>query len=135
MIDNVHPLADPSLPVIFAPTLRQIQDYASTALLCCPNRIQKVIHDTEITVENYAPSEVLQELKVKNRNELLGLYKIHPEDGGRTLTLYRAPLILYAQSSNEFISSVVARVTIYEISHRTNCLSLRKQWLDKMRKL
>lgn len=131
----IQPLFESSLPIVFIPTLQQIQDYASAALLCCPSKIQRMLGDTHIIVENYATNEILNELGVKNKNELLGLYKIHQDDSGRTLTLYRGPLVLYAQISRELISSVVARVTIYEISHRTNCLSLRKQWLDKMRKL
>lgn len=135
MINNPQPLFEPSLSVVFVPTIQQIQDYASAAMLCCPHKIQKMLSDTNIIVENYAPGDVLKELNVKKRNELLGLYKIHSNGSGRTLTLYRGPLILYAQLSRESIASVVARVTIYEISHRTNCLSLRKQWLDKMRTL
>lgn len=135
MTNNLQSLFAPSLSVVFIPTLQQIQDYASAALLCCPNKIQKMLSDTNVIVENYASCEILNELKVKNRNELLGLYKIHSDGSGRTLTLYRGPLVLYAQVSKELISNVVARVTIYEISHRTNCLSLRKQWLDKMCKI
>lgn len=117
------------------PSLRQIHEYASNTLLCCPTKIQKLLYETQIIVENFAESAVLQELKIKKRNELLGLYRLRKNSKGRDLILYRCPLILYARSLGEGVDSVVARVTVYEISHRANCVSLRKQWLDKIRRL
>jgi predicted Zn-dependent protease with MMP-like domain len=116
------------------PDLNQIKEYSTNALLCCPAKIQKVLKDTQIIVENFASVEVLRELRVSNKNELLGLYKTH-SNKRRDLILYRCPLVLYAKAFNESIQNIVARVTVYEISHRTNCVSLRKQWLDKLRKL
>jgi predicted Zn-dependent protease with MMP-like domain len=121
--------------VFNVPCIKQIREYATNALHCCPAKIQNTLHDTQILVENFAPKEVLNELRVKNRNELLGLYKMHNDNHSKNLILYRAPLILYAENSNEAIANVVARVTVYEISHRANCVSLRKQWLDKIRRL
>jgi predicted Zn-dependent protease with MMP-like domain len=116
------------------PSLNQIKEYSTNALSCCPTKIQKVLKDTQIIVENFASADVLRELRVANKNELLGLYKTH-SSRRRDLILYRCPLVLYAKVFNESIQNIVARVTVYEISHRTNCVSLRKQWLDKLRKL
>ncbi|MDR1907784.1 MAG: metallopeptidase family protein [Holosporales bacterium] len=122
--------------VVFdVPCLKQIKEYATNALRCCPAKIQSALSDTQIIIENFAPIEVLNELRVKNKNELLGLYKMHNDSNVKNLILYRGPLVLYARTSNEAISNVVARVTVYEISHRANCISLRKQWLDKIRRL
>ncbi|MDR1208631.1 MAG: metallopeptidase family protein [Holosporales bacterium] len=117
------------------PCIKQIKEYATNALFCCPAKIRGTLNDTEIVVENFAPVDVLSELRVKNKNELLGLYKMQNENNTKSLILYRGPLVLYAGSSNESVSNVVARVTVYEISHRANCVSLRKQWLDKIRRL
>ncbi|GHS91847.1 hypothetical protein AGMMS49949_02930 [Alphaproteobacteria bacterium] len=118
------------------PSLKEIQDFSRDAMACCPLKIQKTLKDTLISVENFAPAEVLKELRVKNKNELLGLYRINDEPSKkRELVLYRVPLVLYSKTSCEPIFNVVARVTVYEISHRTDCVALRKQWLDKIRKL
>ncbi|MDR0631129.1 MAG: metallopeptidase family protein [Holosporales bacterium] len=124
-----------TIQVFDVPCIQQIKEYATNALYCCPAKIRGALSDTEIVVENFASPDVLNELRVKNRNELLGLYKMHHENDTKNLILYRGPLVLYAGSSHESISNVVARVTVYEISHRANCVSLRKQWLDKIRRL
>lgn len=132
--DFTVPSADTTSAVVDLPSLEQIRDYAANALLCCPLKIQNILYDTQIIVENYAKRSVLDELKIKKKSELLGLYRLMKNTKGRDLLLYRCPLILYARSLGEPISSVVARVTVYEISHRANCISLRKQWLDKIRR-
>lgn len=126
-------LPEESFVVAELPSLRQIQDYASKALLCCPTKIQSLLRDTRILVENYADPKVLNELKIKSKSELLGLYRFLKNSKRRDLILYRCPLVLYSRSLGEPIDSVVARVTVYEISHRANCVSLRKQWLEKIR--
>lgn len=115
------------------PNLETILDYANRALHCCPRKIENVLNDTVISVQNFAPQDILTELNITDKNELLGLYQMH--DKIRELTLYRCPLILYSRSTQDEIANVVARVTVYEISHRANCVSLRKQWLDKIRRL
>lgn len=130
MVKNITP---PTHRIFNLPDLDAIQEYADRALMCCPKKIQEILLDTKIIVENFASKEILSELNVQDKNELLGLYRM--QDHGRELILYRCPLILYSKSSNETIASVVARVTVYEISHRTNCVSLRRQWLEKIRKL
>lgn len=135
MISDEITLNEGNSSVFDLPCLNQVREYAANALFCCPTKIQNVLFDTQIIVENFASWDILEELKVKNKKELLGLYRMRNEKKQRDLILYRCPLVLYAQSSKEMISSVVARVTVYEISHRANCVSLRKQWLDKIRKL
>ncbi|MDR2464219.1 MAG: metallopeptidase family protein [Holosporales bacterium] len=117
------------------PCLKQIKEYAAMALYCCPAKIQNTLRDTRIVVENFASEDVLNELRVKNKNELLGLYKMHGNGNEKDLILFRGALVLYAKLSKESISNVVARVTVYEISHRANCVSLRKLWLEQIRKL
>lgn len=128
-------VVEPSLSVVDLPSLEQIRDYAASTLLCCPLKMKNILCETRIVVENYAKKSVLDELKIKKKTELLGLYRIMKNTKGRDLLLYRCPLILYARSLGEPVPSVVARVTVYEISHRANCISLRKQWLDKIRRL
>lgn len=128
-----HCNPDSAAAVLALPSIRAIQEYANRALYCCPKKIQSVLTDTCVSVQNFASHDILLELNVSDKNELLGLYRM--QDHIRELILYRCPLILYSQSTQENIASVVARVTVYEISHRANCVSLRKQWLDKIRRL
>jgi predicted Zn-dependent protease with MMP-like domain len=121
--------------VFCIPCLKQIKEYAATALYCCPAKVQNTLRVTRIVVENFASKDVLDELCVKNKNELLGLYKMHSNSNEKDLILFRGALVLYSKLSKKSISSVVARVTVYEISHRANCVSLRKLWLEQIRKL
>lgn len=116
------------------PTLDEIKTFANHALMYCPTKIQKTLINTSISVENFVSKEILKELNLSDKKELLGLYKVYDNSKKRELILYRCPLIMYSLNSNEDILSVVSRVTVYEISHRSNCSYLRKQWLDKIKK-
>jgi predicted Zn-dependent protease with MMP-like domain len=119
--------------VLELPPLDLIKEYANNALLCCPPKFQKVLASTTVTVENFVTIDILQELNVLRKEELLGLYKVFDSKKKRELVLFRVPLIMYSIATSEDIESVVARVTVYEISHRANCVSLRKQWLSKIK--
>lgn len=124
----------PQGEVVQIQSLDFIKQCAEYALSCCPSKLKKDLANISITVENLVPNEVMQELKIEKKNELLGLYKILESQQGHELILYRNPLIMYAKTYGEDIAHVVSRVTIYEISHRANCTNLRKQWLDKVKK-
>jgi predicted Zn-dependent protease with MMP-like domain len=119
------------------PDLELIRVYANKALSCCPAKLQHASVSTTVTVENFVSDSMLEKLNIACKEDLLGLYKTFDthDTKERELILFRAPLVIYAITSCEKIESVVARVTVYEISYRSNCVYLRKQWLDKIKGL
>jgi predicted Zn-dependent protease with MMP-like domain len=117
------------------PSLELIKIYADRALACCPKEMQKSLKNTSIVVENVVSKSLLKKLEISSPGELLGLYKVYEFPTKCELTLFRCPLIMYSISSNEDIGSVVARVTVYEISHRSQFSGLSKQWLNSIKTL
>jgi predicted Zn-dependent protease with MMP-like domain len=119
--------------VFILPSLELIKIYADTAMECCPKEIRKTLTNTSIIVENSVPKHLLRKLEITSASHLLGLYKVYDAPLKCELTLFRGPLIMYAISSNEEIGTVVARVTVYEISHRSQFSNLSKQWLNSIK--
>jgi predicted Zn-dependent protease with MMP-like domain len=117
------------------PNLDSIKEYANNALLCCPSKFQKTLSSTAIIVENFVSASILKELNIPKKEDLLGLYKVFDAKKRRELVLFRVPLVMYSITTGEDIEKVVARVTVYEISHRSNCVYLRKQWLSKIQSI
>jgi predicted Zn-dependent protease with MMP-like domain len=80
-----------------------------------------------IKVENYPEQNILDELKIANRNDLLGLYRGIPTvpnankknilKNENIIFLYRGPLIKYSFEHREPVESIVKHVLIHEIGH------------------
>ncbi|MDR3285523.1 MAG: hypothetical protein LBS83_02455 [Holosporales bacterium] len=115
------------------PSLEKIKEYAQTAFLYCPAKVQKDLQNTSIAVENCVPSHILIELKLSGKNELLGIYKISSNSLKCELILFRNSLIMYSIASHEKVKDTVIRVTVSEVLHKSKCIHLRQQWLNKIK--
>lgn len=84
----------------------------------------------KILVENYAEKMTLDALNMKNKYDLLGLYKGTPlnikimfsdvktED---SIILYRCPLIRYCHDNAMCVEDLVHRVMLHELGHHFGC--------------
>lgn len=107
-------------------SLMHIEYIAHLIIRRLPNPLYKQIKGLVVHAENFATLSTLEQLKIGNRYDLLGLYRGIPvhEKGNYnknnypdTIFLYRAPLIRYSQGSGELIDRVIMSVLIHEIGH------------------
>lgn len=104
------------------PTLSNLAKDVITSL---PSSIQDELQSLMIRVENFPSQDILDELNLQSRYDLLGLYKGIPVPEKQKnaqglpdiIFLYRAPIILHAKEHNDTIENLIYHVMIHEIGH------------------
>ncbi len=124
------------------PDLADIYTIAYKVLNDLPDNFQRQLDDLIIRVENFADEDSLENLKIRDKYDLLGLYRGVPiplKQGAAPLTLpdliylYRCPIIRYAKENQESISDVVYHVLIHEIGHHFGFTDQQMKKIEKNR--
>jgi predicted Zn-dependent protease with MMP-like domain len=112
--------------LIFLPSLEIFHQYANEIVNQMPTNLNHNLESVSIKIENFAHQQILSDLKIEDRYELLGLYKGVPipvkilsvkMEEPDTIYLYRCPLIKYSMENDESLFTIVERVIKHEISH------------------
>lgn len=108
------------------PDLAEIYSMAYKILTELPDKYQPFLKSVIIRVENFPKTKILQNLKLTDRYDLLGLYKgtplpqktlEEPMNVPDIIYLYRCPIIRYARENQESVNQLVNHVMIHEIGH------------------
>lgn len=92
-----------------------------------------------VRVENFADKEILEQLNIKDKNDLLGLYRGTPvpqKNQNSTVTvpdvifLYRCPIIRFARETHESIQKLVHHVMIHEMGHHFGYSDYDMEWIE-----
>ncbi|HXF90873.1 MAG TPA: metallopeptidase family protein [Candidatus Nitrosotenuis sp.] len=108
------------------PDLADLYTMAYKIINDLPERFRQHIDDLIIRIENFADEDTLDNLKIDDKYDLLGLYRGVPlplKLGASPLSLpdfiylYRCPIVRYAKENKEDIFDVIHHVLIHEIGH------------------
>lgn len=124
------------------PAIAEIYDFAYESLQKLPQSFRMHLKNFVIEVKNFAEQEILEELLMKDRYDLLGLYRGVPVPLKRrtkhkqldVIYLYRCPLIRHAKENNEEVRSLVQHVLINEIAHHFGCTAHEMAWIQQYAK-
>lgn len=109
----------------YLPNISDIYDFAYESLQILPYPFRVNLKNFIIDVQNFAEPEILLELSIKDKYDLLGLYKGVPVTLKKKksnklpdkIYLYRGPLIRHAMENEEKIKSLIYHVLINEIGY------------------
>lgn len=122
------------------PDLAEIYAIAYGTLGSLPDKYKPYTQNLIVRVENYPGHDVLENLKLRDKNDLLGLYrgvplplKISPMNSKLPdiIHLYRCPLIKYAKENQQPINDLVHHVMIHEIGHHFGYAEADEEWLSQ----
>lgn len=125
------------------PDLADIYTMAYKVLNDLPETFQNHLDDLIVRVENFSDQDSLDNLKIQDKYDLLGLYRGVPiplKQGAAPLHLpdliylYRCPIIRYAKENKEEIIDVVHHVLIHEIGHHFGFSDKQMKKIDKNKK-
>ena len=109
-----------------APSLADFEELAARAWQRLPQPMRALCSNLVIRIEDFPAEEVLLELKVANRFDLMGLYQGVSLDkksiGDITrmpdmVFLYRRPMLDFWVAGEETLGDLVAHVLVHEIGH------------------
>lgn len=105
-------------------SLDDMYDIVESVVQSLPEDIRRIAFDLEITVDNLPSADILADLGITNKYDLLGLYqglplKSQPKEGptANTIFLYRCPLLRYAEEHQEEMDQLIRHVFLYEMGH------------------
>lgn len=115
--------------LVYVPDVSEIYDFAYASLQRLPESFRAHLKNFIIEVQNFADSEILAELDMQDRYDLLGLYRGVPvalkkkvsNKEPDTIFLYRCPLIRHARENDDDVKALVNHVLINEIGHHFGC--------------
>lgn len=125
------------------PDLADIYTTAYRTLTNLPEKYKPFTHNLIVRVENYPSEEIIDNLKLTDKNDLLGLYRGVPlplklSSSNSKLPdiihLYRCPLIKYARDNHHPIVELIHHVMIHEIGHHFGYSESESEWLEKLEK-
>jgi len=130
-----------SYPKCIAADLPDLGDFcllAQKTIDGLPEKFRKTTNCILIKIENFADQETLDSLNIKDKYDLLGLYRGTPMPVKNqaffslpdTIFLYRCPLIRYARDNNEKLESLVHHVMIHEIGHHFGFSDQDLSWIE-----
>lgn len=124
---SIHPLRRSSWSDSKAPDLADFEAMASETLATMPVDLLALCGHLQISLADYAPDYVLEEMGIEDPHDLLGLFEGQglSEGGDARFTgqmpnriwLFRRPILDYWAAMNETLGDVVAHVLIHEIGH------------------
>lgn len=122
------------------PDLADIYTLAYRSINKLPKKFQDRIGNILVRVENFADEETLAHLNIKDKYDLLGLYRGTPIPYKGTestaqlpdvIFLFRCPLIRFARETNEKMATLVNHVMIHEIGHHFGFSDYDMEWLEQ----
>ncbi|GAB2186678.1 metallopeptidase family protein [Roseibium sp. LAB1] len=124
---SVRPVSHSSWTERKAPDLQDFEAMASEILSGLPDDLLLRCGHLQISLADYAPDDVLDELRIDDPHDLLGLFEGQglSEGAESVLTgqmpnriwLFRRPILDYWAAMDETLGDVVAHVLIHEIGH------------------
>jgi predicted Zn-dependent protease with MMP-like domain len=111
---------------IEAPSIEEIEEMALSVFQKLPRHFRQLAQDVVIRVEEFAPQDVLDGLRIDNAFELMGLFQGVglAQNGGAAagvlpnmVFLYRRAILDYWAEHHETLGSVVTHVLVHEIGH------------------
>ncbi len=114
-------------PSAAAPSLDDLATIAERAFAALPSPFRELTAEAVIRIDDFADSEVLDELGIEDAFELTGLYQgvdlsrrstFDIETGPSRIFLYRRPILdEWAERGNVTLEELVTHVLIHEIGH------------------
>ena len=104
----------------------QIEERAVRSYRRLPRRFRELCGDIVFRVQPFAEDEVLRELEIPDRYGLLGLFHgvgltersvTHPPPMPNIISLYREPILAFAEETGNAVEDVVNHVLVHEIGH------------------
>ncbi|MBP9828757.1 MAG: metallopeptidase family protein [Proteobacteria bacterium] len=125
--------------VVHMPAVAEIYDFAYESLQRLPNSFRSHLKNFVIEVKNFAENNVLEELSMTDRYDLLGLYRGVPlplkkktsNKKPDIIYLYRCPLIRHAVENAEDVKALIHHVLINEIGHHFGCTAHEMAWIHQ----
>ena len=121
------PIADPlAWRSVKTPSLADLEILAREVFARLPAKFRALCEGLVIQVEDFAPDEVLDELKAETEFDLLGLFQgvglpfqsgSAPVQMPNMIWLYRVPILLYWAEHDETLGAIVTHVLVHEIGH------------------
>jgi predicted Zn-dependent protease with MMP-like domain len=108
------------------PTLAELEALAARAYARLPAHFRALCEDLVIRVEDFPSPEVLHNMGLSSRYDLLGLFqgiglpfRADPVSGQmpNMIWLYRRPILAYWQDRSDSLPAIVAHVLVHEIGH------------------
>ncbi|MCX7337803.1 MAG: metallopeptidase family protein [Alphaproteobacteria bacterium] len=105
-----------------------------------PEKFQILLDSLCVKVENFSDEQTLGSLKIKDKYDLLGLYRGLPVSAKKSegsvsmpdlIYLYRGPLIRYARDNGETLEKVVRHVMVHEISYHFGFTDYDVSWAEQ----
>jgi predicted Zn-dependent protease with MMP-like domain len=110
-----------------APSLDDVAALADAALKALPEPFKRLAGDVVMTVEDFAPDEVLDQLGIEDAFDLTGLYHgvnladrsvLDPLPQISQVFLYRRPILdEWAERGDVTLSELITHVLVHEIGH------------------
>jgi len=124
---SVRPISHSGWSERKAPDLSDFEAMASEVLAGLPDDVLLRCGHVQVSLADYAPEDVLEELAVEDPHDLLGLFEGQGlAQGGETqytgqmpnrIWLFRRPILDYWAAMDVPLGDVVAHVLIHEIGH------------------
>lgn len=124
---SVRPVSHSSWTERKAPDLEDFEAMASEILSGLPDDLLLRCGHLQISLADYAPDDVLDELRIEDPHDLLGLFEGQGLSEGQEtvmtgqmpnrIWLFRRPILDYWAAMDETLGDVVAHVLIHEIGH------------------
>jgi predicted Zn-dependent protease with MMP-like domain len=102
-------------------------EVASACYRALPEEVRALCGEVDIQVAEFATRDVLYEMQIASRYDLLGLFRgVGMTEAGaapwtgqlpNAIWLYRQPILSYAASEGETVEEVINHVLIHEIGH------------------
>jgi predicted Zn-dependent protease with MMP-like domain len=109
-----------------APGLAQFEELVHAAWRRLPAKFRGLCEDLVLRVEEFAESDVLDELNLESPYDLMGLYRgvsidrksvMDVAHGPDMIFLYRRPLLDYWAEGTQALGQLVTHVLIHEVGH------------------
>jgi predicted Zn-dependent protease with MMP-like domain len=122
------------------PDLARLYSMAHKGLASLPEKFKPFVETLLVRVENFADEEIIKNLKLTDKYDLLGLYRgiplplkalSSPRKLPDVIYLYRCPLIKYAADTTERVEEIVRYVMLHELGHHFGYSDHDLDWLDK----
>jgi predicted Zn-dependent protease with MMP-like domain len=121
------PTQTPTWKDAAAPSLDDFAGLAEEALKALPQPFKGMAGDVRMTVEDFAPDEVLDQLGIEDAFELTGLYQgvnlaersvLDPVQHPSQVFLYRRPILdEWAERGDVTLFELITHVLVHEIGH------------------
>lgn len=123
------------------PDLADLYTMAYKTLSSLPEKFKPFVKNLLVRIENYADEDTINNLRLTDKYDLLGLYrgvplplKASPNAGNLPdiIYLYRCPLIKYASENKENVEDIVYHVMIHEIGHHFGYSDTDLDWINSL---